>query len=540
MSANPPTAMPQRHLTSELGLLFILALWCLPFVCTTYFRPDELTLLSGAVRQLHGQVIYRDYFEFTAPLVTWLPALLYRLSGPSLLAARLLQAASLCLSGWQLYHLARRLNCGPWVATLPGLALGLVLYPLWPGYSHHWLVLLFLFGAVLALFRALESPGVLWWGLAGVWGALDLLTMQSDGLALLLFLGAVPIVDWALGARAPLPALKQSLAVLVGGAPPLVACALYLAWNHALSAAYENVFVWPLLHYKTPGNVNDITWGTLLPDEIATNTPHWVNLPTWYVTLFHALMLYALLPGAAAIAIAWGAGLAYRRWRTHAVWRPDERRLALVGSLSAGLFLVMLKGSGDTVHTAQYAILPMLFATALAARALEASRAPQFALVKRLPLLVLLGFIGSGAWLFVCQVRQAPRLWLSFGNPDVELSHSPIFEYLNAHTDAHDTIAAMPFGGLYNFYTRPAATRYTLMGPLAEHYYTLDEVLDFEHEIERQRPKFVVIDFPYRTIASPAQYLPRPLPGYHLVAHLPDADAENRFPVSIFERDDAH
>ncbi|HEY9721566.1 MAG TPA: glycosyltransferase family 39 protein [Oscillatoriaceae cyanobacterium] len=539
MADSDTSNTPKRHLASEFALLVILGVWLVPFVFSTYFRPDEFTLLSGALRQLHGQVVYRDYFEFTAPLVTWLPAALYWLAGPSLLEARLLQAACLCLAGWQLYGLARRVGCGPWSATIPGLALGVVFYPIWPGYSHHWITLVFLFGALHALFRALESRGARWWGLAGACGALDLLTMQSDGVALLLFLAATPLADWAMGARSLRSALMQTLAVLTGALPPLLACAAYLAAHHALRAAYVNVFVWPLTHYKTPGNVNDIKWATMLPGEIATNTPHWVNLPTWYISLFHAVTLYALLPGVAAIAVAWGLGLVYRRLRTRVPWRADERRLALVGALATGLSLVMLKGSGDTVHTAQYAILPLLFVTAIAARSLDVWTAPQFALIKRLPLFALLTFVASGAWLFVCQARQAPKLWLSFGNPDAKLAHSPIFEYLMAHTDAHDTIAAMPFGGLYNFYTRPAATRYTLMGPLTEHYYTLAEVLDFEQEIERNRPKFVVIDFPYRTIRDPALYLPKPLPGYHFVACLPDADAENRFPVSIFERNDA-
>ncbi|MEB3327845.1 MAG: hypothetical protein VKQ33_01290, partial [Candidatus Sericytochromatia bacterium] len=102
---------------------------------------DEWTFVHDGLRLLRGEVIYRDYFQFTPPATAWLAALGQAGCGPGVLGPRLLQEASLLAAAGLLFALARRLGCGPWVATLPALAPTLALHRWIPSYNHHWLVL---------------------------------------------------------------------------------------------------------------------------------------------------------------------------------------------------------------------------------------------------------------------------------------------------------------------------------------------------------------------------------------------------------------
>ncbi|MGA9751211.1 MAG: glycosyltransferase family 39 protein [Acidobacteriota bacterium] len=166
-------------------LLFALALWePLQYLHLTFLEfssGDEGVLLAGALRILHGQVPYRDFFFFVAPGSLYLIAGWLRLFGTTLVAARWLAwlVNGVMLLGLALLGKALNLSRASLaVLFLSQVAVGFVV---WPIVSHHWMVnaALFLSAACLALSDRGERRGLLFasGALAGAGG----LMLQDEG-----------------------------------------------------------------------------------------------------------------------------------------------------------------------------------------------------------------------------------------------------------------------------------------------------------------------------------------------------------------------
>jgi hypothetical protein len=509
----------------------LLAVALVPFTLTTSFHGDEFTNLYNAVRMLDGQVIYRDFFELTAPLTHWLLAWVYAVTGPSLLTARLLQSAAIVLAGWQLFRLARGLGVGPWTATLPGLILVAGLYRHWPGYSHHWMALPFVLAALQAGMRALASDGWRWWGIAGVAAGLSCLAMQSDGAVTAIALAATLILNGALGGTGIRVAAKQALALAGGLILPLAVAAAYLAWQGALGAAWYSVWSWPLAHYKVPGGFNDIPFATDFAAAILPVT----QLPAWYGRLYHFAMLYALPAAMAVVALVWGLGLVWRRVSGGTGWSSHEARLGLVGLCAIGFFALLSRGRADVVRVAVYAFPAVLFATALAQAWAERATAPQLVLARWLPHAALAAFVATGVLLQAKFIQKDPTAWLRLTSPDVELAASPAVAYIRAHSRPGDRIVAMPNGGFYYFYGRPSATRHAWIWPPSLGFVTAREVDEAWDEIATNRPRFVVVAPDGPEPEKLQAYIRRPLSHYRRATASPLGER----PPYVFERVDA-
>ncbi|MDB5098949.1 MAG: hypothetical protein JWM80_3370, partial [Cyanobacteria bacterium RYN_339] len=168
-----------------LGMAIALA----PFVGQAMVNSDELDELANAWRQLHGQVIYRDYFEFVPPLPQWLAAGLFALGGPGVVWPRVLQALALVLAGLAQYGTARLAGVRPWLAVLPGLVLATALFPQFPVYYHHWLALAFISGAVWCAARGLQAGKLPYSAIAGALLGLAGLCTQTDGVLVAVAMG---------------------------------------------------------------------------------------------------------------------------------------------------------------------------------------------------------------------------------------------------------------------------------------------------------------------------------------------------------------
>ncbi|MFN3428972.1 MAG: glycosyltransferase family 39 protein [Candidatus Sericytochromatia bacterium] len=522
-----PAGLPPA--TFEIALAALLAVALVPFTLTTSFHGDEFTNLYNAVRMLEGQVIYRDFFELTGPLTHWLLAWVYAITGPSLLTARLVQAAAIVLAGWQLFRLARGLGVGPWTAMLPGLILVAGLYRHWPGYSHHWMALPFVLAALQAGMKALASDGWRWWGIAGVAAGLSCLAMQSDGAVTAIALAATLTLNLLLSGPVSIRAAAKQVLALAGGlALPLALAAAYLAWHGALGAAWYSVWSWPLAHYKVPGGFNDIPFATDFAAAILPVT----QLPAWYGRLYHFAMLYALPATTAVAALVWGLGLLWRRMSAGSGWSPQEARLGLVGLCTIGFFALLSRGRADVVRVAVYAFPAVLFATALAQAWADRTRAPQLVLARWLPHAALAAFVATGALLQAKFMQKDPAAWLRLTSPDGGLAASPAVAYIRAHSEPDDRIVAMPNGGFFYFYGRPSATRHAWIWPPSLGFVTAREVDEAWDEIAARRPRFVVVSPDGPEPEKLQAYLRRPLTGYQRVT-VPGAPGR---PVYLFER----
>lgn len=531
------TRSQDSHLTSQLLLIAMMAVLVSPFVLTTVYAPDEFTNLNNGLRQLQGQVIYKDFFEFTAPISHWLPAGLFALTGPSLLAARLVQAALLLFTGWLAYRLARRLEVGPWAAMLPGLLLVASLYRFLPGYSHHWMALPFVLAALCFALRGLDQGLGRWWLMAGASVGLTLLTMQSDGGVLAIALAGWLVFGGLLGGIAWRAAAKAAAWMLLGAVLPLAAAAGYFLSQGALYEAWYQMWVWPMVQYKQAGGINDVKYLTDVWTRIATNTHEWTNLPTYYARFYQVLGLAALLPLSALAAAAWGLGLL---WRGLAYGRPltrPETRLGLLGLLVIGFALLATRGRADLPHAAFYALPAVVFATVAAQRWKKGLTAPEHVVLRSLPQLGLVLLLVTGvAWLG-SDMRRHPDLWLRLESPDERLRRAPLLQYLEAHTSPQDRLISLPGGAMHYFYGRPAASRFTLMLPPEYGYNSEAEFQACLEEIRENRPKYVLISPISPRKDSLRTLLEEGFPGYRKV---PDAfttpSGPLNHPTYLFER----
>ncbi|MEB3327846.1 MAG: glycosyltransferase family 39 protein [Candidatus Sericytochromatia bacterium] len=506
---------------------------------------DEWTFVHDGLRLLRGEVIYRDYFQFTPPATAWLAALGQAMCGPGVLGPRLLQEAGLLATAGLLFALARRLGCGPWLATLPALAPSLVMHRWVPAFNHHWLVLPWLAGALWLALRAVEAPrpGPAWLG-AGACAGLAGLFLQSDGLVLATALGLWLALEAWLG-DTPRARLRQAwLSLGAGLTAVLGASAAWLAGHGALGAAVHDVWVWPFQQYRTAGGFNDVPFGADLGVHLTPFAPGLaVPFQAWfYGKLYHLGALYALHLAVPLAGALWGLGLLARRARRGAGWQAPERTHALVVLVALGLTAVAHRGRTDAIHVASVAWPGLLLAASAAAWAWRRPVPAALALWRPLPALALAALLGTGGLLWLADVRRTPERWGQGLAPDRLLADAPSLRALQARVRPGDRLAAWPYAGYWGVYVAPVVGRWNLM--LAPHhgYHTRAEYDAFWADMQRDRPRFIVWapQFPPSEAQRAAEW-PTPLPGYRRVGEVRhatfNADGRTWLAAEVYERE---
>ena len=215
---------------------------------------DEGVLLAGALRILHGQVPYRDFFFFQAPGPLYLIAGWLRLFGATLVAARWLAflVNALMLVGLALLGKALKLSRASLaVLFLSQAAVGFVT---WPIVSHHWMVNAALFPSAACLVFSNRGEGRAWLVGAGALAGVGGLMLQDEGgywvlLVILLLLLSGGERRW-----------KEIGLFVAGGlvvAGPMVA---FLLVKVSASRMLDDLLWAPLrLYHENPGN--RVVWG---------------------------------------------------------------------------------------------------------------------------------------------------------------------------------------------------------------------------------------------------------------------------------------
>ena len=143
---------------------------------------DESFLLCAAARMLRGEVIYRDVFEFVAPLGYYFYAAVFGLGGVTLLAARVATASVEAVGIGLMFSLARRV-ADPFAALVAALVVPIVCIPAWPYASPHWLsTTLHLGVAAVVLSERGHASERLRPALAGLLAGAAVCVQQSRGL----------------------------------------------------------------------------------------------------------------------------------------------------------------------------------------------------------------------------------------------------------------------------------------------------------------------------------------------------------------------
>jgi len=318
---------PFQTLLSRLGpLLFLGGIGCLYFdsfmpPSTPIYQGDTVPIyLLEAVKMLEGQVMYRDFFQFTLPGTQVFYLLLFKLFGvrawiPS--ATWIVLGISLA---WLSVIVSRHLLSGAYVylPSLLFLAFGFVTER---DPTHHWFSTIACMGAIAVLI-AKRSPARL--GAAGALCGLAALFTQSRGV--IAILGFATFLLWECRAK------KQGWGWLVKAKMylfvPFLATTLpvlaYLAWKVGIRL-FINCTVVFLMKYWSKW-----FWGTIyvygadLPD-----VPLWLEAPALLIWLF----IHLLLPFVYILFLV--------RYHRRAKAHPEEPwdRLMLVNTLGIFLFL---------------------------------------------------------------------------------------------------------------------------------------------------------------------------------------------------------
>ncbi len=225
-------------------------LYLLPFMRIILAGTDEGTLLSGAVRIVHGQVFARDFFEVMGPGTFYWLAAFFKLFGVTFLASRICLFVSSLGTGLSLYFLTRRV-CSRY-RTLPVLILAETCFGgVWPAISHHTDSNFFALLAVvcLALWRIRPWKSLLI--AAGLLAGITTCIHQPKGVFLL-----CAILAWLWLQRRKLSTLLPAAGLLTGAYLVVIALVLAYFWSQGAlgSLIYAN-YVFPRQDYGTVNSV---------------------------------------------------------------------------------------------------------------------------------------------------------------------------------------------------------------------------------------------------------------------------------------------
>jgi hypothetical protein len=439
----------------EAAALALLLACLAPFAWSSAWQGDELCQLYNGVRWLSGEVYYRDFFDILGPVSPGLAAGLFAVTGPSLLAARVLLVGLVALAGWLMVRLVRALGGGAVAGWLAAFALALGAFRHFPFWNHHWLALPAGLAAAWVAAGALGSGRRRAWAGAGALTALTGLATQTDGLVI----GGVTLTGLAarawLGVGGWRAAGREAVAYGVGGAAVLALAAGGLALQGALADAWRCAWVWPLTHYRTPGGFNDFLVATDLGALIAPGNGPWPGRAGFLARAYHFVALYAgffLAPLAGGLFLV---GLLAARGP--APTSPEGLRAGYVAGLVLGFTTLACRGRADLAHVAMYAPWGLVLLAAGADHAYRALRQAAPGPLAALPLAALLAFVATGGMGLAQAIRQEPATWLDRRTPDARLRDSEVIRYIEAHTAPGDRIVSVPYGGFHYFYGRPAA-----------------------------------------------------------------------------------
>ena len=254
------------------------------------FANDEGVFLAGAVRILHGETLYRDFFSNTGPGTFWLLAALLRVFGVTLESARLLRAADLAamtgLTFWIATHLSRRSTAACAAVLFAAVALGV---PNGLVINHRWEASAFALGAVAAVVGLMERPH---WSGAAAAGAL---AMAGPWCTPSLGLVAVVIAAWICWH----PKLRRTVPAFACGALPaaLIPAAILIHQN-ALAPLFR-AMLWNSARYAL---ANRISYGAMFESPAALLSVGSGAQRVATALFLLATFLPAILPPLAALA----------------------------------------------------------------------------------------------------------------------------------------------------------------------------------------------------------------------------------------------
>jgi hypothetical protein len=283
---------------------------------------DQGVYMLDAVRMLEGQMIYRDFFQFTTPGIQVVYLTLFKLFG----ARAWIPNAILVLVGfsftWLSVVISRKFLRGP-TAYLPGLLFVVTAFFNNLDTIHHWCSALAVMAGLAVVMEKRTLARVA--AAAGLCGVAAFFSQTA---------GALAIVGFSLFLLWEQRRKRQNWGSLLIGEAGLFASFLttvlalhaYFVWKVGLQCFLDHTVVFPLKYARAFPYNNLQVYTADLPQAL-----HWYQLHHWGTWLF----IHALLPLVYLLFFA-------RYWR-EAGRRPEEPwdRLMLLNVVGLSLFMSM-------------------------------------------------------------------------------------------------------------------------------------------------------------------------------------------------------
>lgn len=524
---HPDPSAPARWLAAWALLTVVLLPWC----WSDHFNGDEFHFLTQIARITRGEVPMRDFFEFVMPGSLFLTAGLFKLVGPSLLAARVFQTGLVAALAVGYAVLGRSLGLGRGMALLPPALLLGVFYTWQPGFSHHWFGQVGVGVVLLALWRTLGSRHEAAWALVGAAVGLTYVLQQMTGAAVLLGVGLGALwaawrLEWS-----PARTVRCAGFFLAGAAVPLALLAGYFLVHGALASAFWMTHIWSLTNYRSAGNHNDVAYLTDLAGMLSPRRL-WFNLGYWYAGL-GVYLFTAVLPLAGMLAGgAWLLGLGRA---------PTEARsttfLGMAVVIGSCLFLAATRGRADLAHVLYVApIWGLVLASAIA----RWQREPGVGSLRWMPAALAFGVVGCHLMMELTELRRTPESVLNVETPDRRIASREAFQVLRERLAPSDTILAINGAAeatIFYFYLAPNPTRYTSWTFPGDGYTTPAQFQEIVAAVAERQPRLIL--YPHFTPDLPDRRVGRYFPSYRRVAAVPfpeDVPWVRRRTVFVYER----
>ena len=460
----PGRLSPFTFTVAIAGALFFLYLrtFILP-AAPLIAHDDQALFFVRAARMLHGQVLYRDFFELVPPGIDLLYYAAFRLLG---IHSWIMQAWSIVL-GLALFCvitlIARRMLSGPLI-LLPGLLFLVFDFNLALDPTHHWYSTLFALAAVAVLAGGATMQRIL---AAGALCGIAALFTQTQGV--LAFLALIIYLIWLKRSESHAPSLLPRLALFV---VPFVLIVCSVLGYYVHKAGFHTLFFDLVLfapRYMSSSDFNS-------PQTYLHQFPPLHSLADM-VRLIPVLFIYAVVP----YIYFFGLLQLWRRRKT--LPRALVENLVLLHLVGLALFLAI--ANGPRLHrlctVAPPAILICVWLISRPGRALQITR-------------YLLWFLAAALALLLAIYRQTqwhgaldlPIGRTAFYDP-VEFNE---FQWLAQRTHPSDLFFNQGGLALYLSLDNPTASEFVNH----DEFTRPEQVASVIQSLQHHPPRFILLD----------------------------------------------
>ncbi len=245
------------------------------------------------MRLLDGEQIYRDFFRFIPPGTDYLYAILFRLFGPRVWVANLVDLALGVGLAWLCFSISAKLMKDP-LACLTTALFSVLVYGKSPNGTHHFFAVLAIAGALNVLMGKMSRPRL---AIAGILFAVAAFFNQVHGATALAGVGLVLIGQHFRAKSHPMELARNLGSLLLGFVPAVLLLNAYFIHTVGLKQLWfcQVTYVWSYKAYS-PGMWRLSLLGALAPPwtwmSLLRSAPYLfiiVMLPVVYCVAFWLL-----------------------------------------------------------------------------------------------------------------------------------------------------------------------------------------------------------------------------------------------------------